>query len=88
MRLERSGQYYFLSSTFCKTQTTSQLFFSLALQLKLEAKNIVKEKGLEEVKLEDIVAGITPKGRALVPDAVKRELLARIKDFLAQQENI
>ena len=67
---------------------TSHLFFSLALQLKLEAKNIVKEKGLEEVKLEDIVAGITPKGRALVPDAVKRELLARIKDFLAQQENI
>ena len=67
---------------------TSHFFFSLALQLKLEAKNIVKEKGLEEVKLEDIVAGITPKGRALVPDAVKRELLARIKDFLAQQENI
>ena len=57
-------------------------------QLKMEAKEIVKEKGLERIKLEDLVQDITPKGRALVPDAVKRELLAKIKDFLAQQQNI
>ena len=40
------------------------------------------------VRLEDLVAEMTPKGRQLVPDAVKRELLAKIKDFLAQQQNI
>ncbi len=57
-------------------------------QLKLEAKEVVREKGLERLKLEDLVQDITPKGRALVPDAVKRELLAKIKDFLAQQTNI
>lgn len=57
-------------------------------QLKLSAKEIIRQKGLEHVKLDDLIAEITPKGRATVPDAVKRELLARIKDFLAQQENI
>lgn len=57
-------------------------------QLKLEAKEIVKEKGLERVKLDDLVREITPKGRASVPDSVKRELLAKIKDFLAQQQDI
>lgn len=57
-------------------------------QLKLEAKEIVKEKGLERVRLDDLVAEITPKGRQTVPDAVKRELLTKIKDFLAQQRDI
>ncbi len=54
----------------------------------MEAKDVVRDKGLDKVKLEDLVRDITPKGRALVPDAVKRELLAKIKDFLAQQQNI
>lgn len=57
-------------------------------QLKLHAKEVVRERGLERVKLEDLVKEITPKGRALVPDSVKRELLSKIKDFLAQQQNI
>ncbi len=57
-------------------------------QLKKEAKDLVREKGLERVKLDDLVRDITPKGRALVPDAVKRELLSKIKDFLAQQQDI
>lgn len=46
---------------------------------------IVRAKGLEHVTVDDLVAEITPKGRALVPDAVKKELLQRIKTFLAQQ---
>lgn len=57
-------------------------------QLKLHAKEVVREKGLERVKLEDLVKEITLKGRSLVPDSVKRELLVKIKDFLAQQQNI
>lgn len=57
-------------------------------QLKLEAKKIVKEKGLERVRLEDLIAEITPMGRQTVPDAVKRELLTKIKDFLAQQREL
>ena len=57
-------------------------------QVKLHAKEIVKEKGLEKVKLEDLVRDITPKGRALVPDSVKKELVQQIKEFLAHQQDI
>lgn len=56
-------------------------------ELKAHCKDIVKKKGLENVTVDDLVADITPKGRALVPDDVKRELLARIRTFLAQQNS-
>ncbi|XP_042596219.1 transcription and mRNA export factor ENY2 [Cyprinus carpio] len=53
-------------------------------QLKALCKEVIKEKGIENVTVEDLVAGVTPKGRALVPDSVKKELLQRIRAFLAQ----
>ena len=56
-------------------------------KLKLHAKEVVREKGLERIKLEELVKETTKKGRAEVPDSVKRELLMKIKDFLAQQQN-
>lgn len=56
-------------------------------ELKSHCKEIVKRKGLEHVTVDDLVADITPKGRALVPDDVKRELLGRIRTFLAQQSS-
>ncbi|XP_076470381.1 transcription and mRNA export factor ENY2 [Babylonia areolata] len=57
-------------------------------QLKTQCKEIVQNKGLEHITVDDLVAEITPKGRALVPDSVKKELLQRIRTFLAQQSNI
>ena len=59
--------------------STVYLHIFLGLQIKLEAKQIVRERGLERVRLEDIVAEITPKGRATVPDEVKRELLTKVR---------
>jgi len=56
-------------------------------QLKLSAKDLIKERGLENFKLEDLVRDITPSARSTVPDSVKRELLVKIKEFLAQQHN-
>ena len=56
-------------------------------ELKAYCKEIVKRKGLEQVTVEDLVAETTPKGRSLVPDDVKRELLSRIRTFLAQQSS-
>ncbi|CAL8287188.1 unnamed protein product [Merluccius merluccius] len=53
-------------------------------QMKAHCKEVIKEKGLEHVTVEDLVVEITPKGRALVPDSVKKELLQRIRSFLAQ----
>lgn len=55
-------------------------------QLKIRAKEVIKTEGLERIKLEDLIREITPAGRASVPDSVKRELLVKIKDFLAQQQ--
>ncbi|NXJ08413.1 ENY2 factor, partial [Alectura lathami] len=57
-------------------------------QLKAHCKDVIKEKGLEHVTVDDLVAEITPKGRALVPDSVKKELLQRIRTFLAQHANL
>uniref|UniRef100_A0ABI7WGG4 Transcription and mRNA export factor ENY2 n=1 Tax=Felis catus TaxID=9685 RepID=A0ABI7WGG4_FELCA len=57
-------------------------------QLKAHCKEVIKEKGLEHVTVDDLVAEITPKGRALVPDSVKKELLQRIRTFLAQHASL
>ncbi|XP_029958822.1 transcription and mRNA export factor ENY2 [Salarias fasciatus] len=56
-------------------------------QMKAHCKEVIKEKGLEHVTVEDLVVDLTPKGRALVPDSVKKELLHRIRAFLAQHAN-
>ncbi|XP_017268598.1 transcription and mRNA export factor ENY2 [Kryptolebias marmoratus] len=53
-------------------------------QMKAHCKEVIKEKGLEHVTVEDLVVEITAKGRVLVPDSVKKELLLRIRAFLSQ----
>ncbi|KAG7264280.1 hypothetical protein CRUP_026226 [Coryphaenoides rupestris] len=50
--------------------------------------DVIREKGLEHVTVEDLVTEVTPKGRALVPDSVKKELLQRIRAFLAQHATL
>ncbi|XP_022082221.1 transcription and mRNA export factor ENY2-like [Acanthaster planci] len=57
-------------------------------QLKAHCKDVVRKKGLDQVTVDDLVAELTPKGRELVPDDVKKELLQRIKAFLAQQASV
>nr|XP_039255592.1 transcription and mRNA export factor ENY2-like [Styela clava] len=56
--------------------------------LKQHCKEILRERGLENVTVDDLVREITPKGRQTVPDSVKKELLHRIRLFLAQQSNL
>merc|ERR1711894_117126 len=56
-------------------------------ELKAKCKDIVRQRGLEHITVDDLVAEITPVGRGLVPDQVKKELLQRIRTFLAQQSN-
>lgn len=43
---------------------------------------IIRSKGLEKINLEELVEELLPQGRALVPEKVKDDLLARIKGFL------
>lgn len=49
--------------------------------MKAHAREIVKERGLEQITVDELVRAITPKGRDTVPTSVKQELLSEIKDF-------
>lgn len=42
----------------------------------------VKEKGVEQVKADDIVRAIKPRGRQRVPDHIKAELLGQLRKFI------
>ena len=44
--------------------------------------DLIRNKGLEKINLDDLVEDLLPKGRALVPTKVKEDLLARIKHYL------
>ncbi|XP_069922103.1 transcription and mRNA export factor ENY2-like [Oryctolagus cuniculus] len=57
-------------------------------QLQAHWEEVIKEKGLEHVTVDDLEAEVTPKGRALVPDGVKKELLRRIRTFLTQHASL
>ncbi|XP_046853126.1 transcription and mRNA export factor ENY2-2-like [Xenia sp. Carnegie-2017] len=50
-------------------------------KLAQECKDIIKEKGLDKVTVDDLVNEVTPKARETVPDEVKRELLERIRSY-------
>ncbi|XP_077504126.1 transcription and mRNA export factor ENY2-like isoform X2 [Amblyomma americanum] len=54
-------------------------------QLKAYCKEIIREKGVENISIEELIAAVTPIARATVPDIIKRELVHEIKNFLDQQ---
>ncbi|GBM02303.1 Transcription and mRNA export factor ENY2 [Araneus ventricosus] len=51
-------------------------------EMKAVCRDIIREKGVENVTIDSLVKEMTPKGRELVPDSVKRELLQRIRSHL------
>ena len=51
-------------------------------ELKEYCKEVIRSKGLEKITVDELVAEITPRGRATVPDEVKADLLQRIRKFL------
>ncbi|KAL3186633.1 hypothetical protein MRX96_001974 [Rhipicephalus microplus] len=55
-------------------------------QMKAHCKEIIRERGVENVSVDELVAAITPKGRATVPDIIKRELLHQIKNFMILEQ--
>ncbi|XP_064386290.1 transcription and mRNA export factor ENY2-like isoform X2 [Halichondria panicea] len=54
-------------------------------QLKDHCRGIITQKGLSNVTVDGLIQEITPKARASVPDAVKKELLTRIREYLEKQ---
>jgi enhancer of yellow 2 transcription factor len=53
--------------------------------IKDNARGIVREKGVDNVTVDDLIAELTPKGRSSVPDVVKKELLDHIKAYLTEK---
>ncbi|CAF4445098.1 unnamed protein product, partial [Rotaria sp. Silwood2] len=49
---------------------------------------IIKQKGLENLTVDELVQEITPKGRALVPDAIKKEMLTHLRQYLSKHEDL
>lgn len=70
----------------CKGNRLKRKEFKINVFLKF--KEVVKQKGLDNITVEDLVLEMVPKGRALVPDSVKKELLMKIRHFLASQSDL
>jgi len=51
-------------------------------EMKTYCREVFKEKGAENVTVEELVEEIAPKGRASVPNEIKAELLQRIRRFI------
>lgn len=51
-------------------------------EMKGYCREIIRQKGVDKVNVEELVEEITPKGRAAVPAPVKAELLQRVRRFL------
>jgi len=49
------------------------------------AKEIIQTRGVEYVKIEDLMKELTPKATSLVPENVKAEILQKISDSLLDQ---
>ena len=56
-------------------------------QLKERCREIIRNKGLEKVTVEELVKEITPHGRATVPEDIKAEMLQKLRAFLEQTPN-
>eukprot|EP00013_Stygamoeba_regulata_P022743 CAMPEP_0177662156 /NCGR_PEP_ID=MMETSP0447-20121125/19114_1 /TAXON_ID=0 /ORGANISM="Stygamoeba regulata, Strain BSH-02190019" /LENGTH=94 /DNA_ID=CAMNT_0019167651 /DNA_START=237 /DNA_END=521 /DNA_ORIENTATION=- len=51
-------------------------------EMKNYCREIIKNKGLENVTVDSLIEEITPKARGSVPSNVKQELLTSIRKFL------
>eukprot|EP01116_Phalansterium_solitarium_P012668 TRINITY_DN29167_c0_g1_i1.p2 TRINITY_DN29167_c0_g1~~TRINITY_DN29167_c0_g1_i1.p2 ORF type:complete len:109 (+),score=25.89 TRINITY_DN29167_c0_g1_i1:121-447(+) len=54
-------------------------------EMKGNCRDVIKQKGADNITVEQLVAEITPKGRAAVPNEVKAELLQKIRKFLSSE---
>lgn len=54
-------------------------------QVKAVCKEVVKERGLDRITVEELVQEVAPRGSQMVPDDIRKELLKDIKKFLEDQ---
>ena len=46
---------------------------------------VIRNKGLQKITVDELVEEITPRGRATVPDEIKANMLLRIRRFLVAE---
>lgn len=56
-------------------------------QVRLQAREILKEKG-PNTSLDQLLEELLPQGRAIVPSAIKKELLLKVKEGLMRAAGI
>ena len=53
--------------------------------LKTKCKEIIQNKGLEKITVQQLVEEITPYARSTVPENIKSELLSHLREFIQVQ---
>lgn len=56
-------------------------------QLKDFCWKVVKDRGVDNVTIDDIVNEVSPKAKEQVPDPVRKELVEQIRNFLDRELN-
>merc|ERR1711935_218201 len=54
--------------------------------MKKHCKEVIEQKGLEHITIEDLVKEVTPHGRATVPEGCKTEVLEQVRQFLDKHD--
>lgn len=54
-------------------------------QVRMLCRDIIKETDRKNLNVEELVSKVIPQARALVPDAIKKELYEKIKEHLITQ---
>ena len=82
-RLEETGERERLKQEFAKKLIRTRGWRDQLTEYCIE---YLKNKGVERVTVDEIVAKIAPQGRATVPEALKEELLEQIHSFEKEHE--
>ena len=77
-RLEETGERERLKQEFAKKLIRTRGWRD---ELKQYCIEYLKNKGVERVTVDEIVANIAPQGRATVPEALRDELLENVHSF-------
>ena len=77
-RLEETGERERLKQEFAKKLIRTRGWRD---ELKQYCIEYLKNKGVERVTVDEIVAKIAPQGRATVPEALRDELLENVHSF-------
>eukprot|EP01112_Ceratiomyxa_fruticulosa_P020416 TRINITY_DN6943_c0_g1_i2.p1 TRINITY_DN6943_c0_g1~~TRINITY_DN6943_c0_g1_i2.p1 ORF type:complete len:106 (+),score=14.26 TRINITY_DN6943_c0_g1_i2:169-486(+) len=51
--------------------------------MKNYSREIIKQRGLENITVEDLIQEISPHGKSTLPPSIKADLLQRIRKFLS-----